>query len=321
MISRLLKNTFFFQVHLRSLSSSSHNKYSPKLRPRRSLLYVPGDSERKLKKVLKLNADCVCLDLEDGVALSRKAEARQLIPEFLENHKQDCKNEISVRVNSYESELVAKDTEAILNGKVLPDSIVLPKIESKNEITQFYNLVRQIKGDSFCIPIMILIESPIGLINVREIFETADRLTSGVKLTAVIFGSDDYLARLGAVRTKSRQELTYARQHIVTHAAAFGLQAIDIVHIDYTDLDSLRVEGKEGIEMGYSGKQIIHPTQIDVVHQVFAPAQHEIDWAEGLLVAYEEHQKSGTGAFTYMGRMIDRPLFLQAQNVIAKSIG
>ena len=321
MISRLLKNTFFIKLHLQPLSSSSHNTYSPRLRPRRSLLYVPGDSERKLTKVLKLNADCVCLDLEDGVAFSRKAEARQLIPNFLENHKESLKNEIAVRVNSYESELVAEDTKAILNGKVLPDSIILPKIESKQEITHFSNLVREIKGKEFCIPIMILIESPIGLINMREIFETADGLTSGVKLTAVIFGSDDYLARLGAVRTESRQELAYARQHIVTHASAFGIQAIDIVHINYTDLDSLRVEGKEGAEMGYSGKQIIHPTQIEVVHQVFAPAQHEIEWAKGLLIAYEEHQGSGRGAFTYMGRMIDRPLFLQAQNVIAKAIG
>ena len=319
MISRLLKNTFFFKVSVQSFSSSSQNKISPKLRPRRSLLYVPGDSERKLTKVLKLNADCVCLDLEDGVAFSHKGEARKLIPKFLEKHKQDLKNEIAVRVNSYESELVTEDTTAILNGKILPDSLVLPKIESRDQIIQFSNLVRQIRGEEFCIPIMILIESPIGLINVREIFETADRLTSGVKLTGVIFGSDDYLARLGAVRTQSRHELAYARQHIITNASAFGIQAIDIVHIDYRDLDSLRVEGKEGAEMGYTGKQIIHPTQIEVVHQAFTPAQHEIDWAKGLLIAYEQHQISGTGAFTHKGRMIDRPLFLQAQNVISKA--
>ncbi|KAI6652678.1 Citrate lyase subunit beta-like protein, mitochondrial isoform X1 [Oopsacas minuta] len=319
-ISRLIKYIQFYQIGSNSFSSTFPKQSSTQLRPRRTLLYVPGDSERKVTKVLGLNADCVCLDIEDGVALSRKAVARKLIPDFLEKHKHKCKYEVAVRVNSYESQLVEEDTRNILNGKILPDSLVLPKIESKDELTKFSELIREIKGEHFCIPIMILIESPIGLINIREIFETASRLTTSIQLTGVIFGSDDYLARLGAVRTESRNELIYARQHIVTYAAAFGLQAIDIVHIDYKDLQSLRVEGREGVEMGYSGKQIIHPTQIEVVHEVFAPSEKEIVWAKSLMGAYEEHEKSGKGAFTFEGRMIDRPLFLQAQNVIAKTI-
>ena len=315
-ISKLFKFNHFYQTALRT--SSSH-KQNP-VRPRRSLLYVPGDSERKLAKVLGLNADCVCLDIEDGVAFSRKEFARKLIPQFLETHKHECKHELAVRINSYESQLVEEDTQAILTGNILPDCIVLPKIESQYEIQKFSNLVHKIKGIDFCIPVMILIESPIGLLNLREILTTASRLKTGIQLTGVIFGSDDYLARLGAVRTESRNELVYARQHIVTHTAAYGIQAIDIVHIDYKDLDSLRVEGREGVEMGYTGKQIIHPMQIDPVHKIFSPTQKEIDYAKGLMVAFEEHEKSGKGAFTYQGRMIDRPLFLQARNVIAKTL-
>lgn len=315
-ISKLLKFNNFYQTALRTLSSQKQSS----VRPRRSLLYVPGDSERKLRKVLGLNADCVCLDIEDGVAFSRKEFARKLIPQFLETHKQECKHELAVRVNSYESQLVEEDTKAILNGKILPDCIILPKIESHDEIKRFSHLVSKIRGVEFRIPIMILIESPIGLLNLREILTTASQLKTGIQLTGVIFGSDDYLARLGAVRTESRNELTYARQHIVTHTAAYGVQAIDIVHIDYKDLDSLRVEAREGVEMGYTGKQIIHPMQIDPVHEIFAPTQQEIDWAKGLVAAFEEHDKSGKGAFTYQGRMIDRPLFLQARNIIAKSV-
>ena len=316
MISVVPKFTHIFTRQLRSVHTS---QAAAQLRPRRSLLYVPGDSERKLANVLTLNADCVCLDIEDGVAVSQKAQARKLIPQFLEKYKRSVKNELAVRVNSFESSLTEEDTVAILNGSVLPDSIVLPKIESKDEIQRFSELVTRIKGANFRIPIMFLVESPLGLINLREILETAVKLKSGVQMTGVIFGSDDYLARLGAVRTESRGELVYARQHIVTHAAAFGLQAIDIVHINFKDLDSLRVEGREGVEMGYTGKQIIHPTQIEVVHQIFTPSPQEVEWANGLLVAFEEHHSSGTGAFTYQGKMIDKPLFLQAQNVIAKA--
>ena len=314
-ISELLKFNHFYQNALRTLSSQKQNS----IPPRRSLLYVPGDSERKLAKVLGLNADCVCLDIEDGVALSRKEFARKLIPQFLETHKHECQNEIAVRVNSYESQLVEEDTQAILTGKILPDCIVLPKVESQDDIKKFSHLVHKIKGVDFCISTMILIESPIGLINLREILTTASQLNTGIQLTGVIFGSDDYLARLGALRTESRNELIYARQHIVTHTAAYGVQAIDIVHINYKDLDSLYVEGKEGVEMGYTGKQIIHPTQIEPVHKIFSPTQQEIDWAKGLMAAFEEHEKSGKGAFTYQERMIDRPLFLQARNVIAKT--
>jgi citrate lyase subunit beta-like protein len=121
----------------------------------------------------------------------------------------------------------------------------------------------------------------------------------------------------GATRTKAATELLYARQAVLTHAKAFGLQAIDLVNINYKDLDHLRQESREGAQMGFTGKQIIHPNQVAIVQEEFAPSPERIQYALELEEAFNSHQESGAGAFTFRDQMIDMPTMIQCQNVLA----
>ncbi len=147
------------------------------------------------------------------------------------------------------------------------------------------------------------------------------------------------MADIGAVRTKSCNELLYARQKLVTCAKAYGLQAIDLVHIDYKDLDGLAEKSLEGANMGFTGKQVclqivvyilyfaisrvfsqvIHPTQIPVVHKSFSPSPEKMEWATELIKAFRNHEESGKGAFTFRNSMIDMPLVKQAENIVIMS--
>lgn len=144
----------------------------------------------------------------------------------------------------------------------------------------------------------------------------AQRPGSLFDLSGLVFGSDDFCASLGATRTADSTEILYARQRCVLVAKAFGLQAIDMVHIDYRDAAGLRGQAEFGARMGYTGKQVIHPGQIDVVQAAFVPSAERVEWARGLLSAFEQHQRDGKGAFVYRNQMIDMPTRRQAQNVM-----
>lgn len=144
----------------------------------------------------------------------------------------------------------------------------------------------------------------------------AQRPDSLFDVAGLVFGSDDFCASMGATRTADSTEILYARQRCVLIAKAFGLQAIDMVHIDYKDAAGLRAQAEFGARMGYTGKQVIHPAQIDAVQAAFVPSAERVDWARGLLRAFEEHQHEGKGAFVYRNQMIDMPTMRQAQNVM-----
>lgn len=133
---------------------------------------------------------------------------------------------------------------------------------------------------------------------------------------AIVFGSDDLCASLGASRTSDSLELLYARQRVVLVAKAYGLQAIDMVHIDLQDNVGLREQAEFGARMGYTGKQVIHPAQLASVQEAFVPSAERVRWASGLLRAFEEHQRDGRGAFVYEQQMIDMPTRRQAQNIM-----
>eukprot|EP00074_Homo_sapiens_P097225 XP_016875892.1 citramalyl-CoA lyase, mitochondrial isoform X4 [Homo sapiens] len=138
----------------------------------------------------------------------------------------------------------------------------------------------------------------------------------GLFLDAVVFGGEDFRASIGATSSKETLDILYARQKIVVIAKAFGLQAIDLVYIDFRDGAGLLRQSREGAAMGFTGKQVIHPNQIAVVQEQFSPSPEKIKWAEELIAAFKEHQQLGKGAFTFQGSMIDMPLLKQAQNTV-----
>ncbi|XP_071113257.1 citramalyl-CoA lyase, mitochondrial-like isoform X1 [Haliotis cracherodii] len=287
--------------------------------PRRTLMYVPGHDVKKLRKVPNLGVDCAVLECEDGVALNKKAEARENIRQMLDEvdfSGVDC----ALRVNSVSSGLVEQDLKVIFKADRLPQTILLPKVDTVEDLTQFTDLLRAVTADrkGYCPYLLTYVESAQGVLNMQDVLQKARQYsTQGVfHMDGVVFGSDDFCADIGAVRTTDARELTYARQKVVMVAKAFRLQAIDLVFIDIKDTESLRHQSLEGARLGYTGKQVVHPGQVSTVRDAFTPSGERVQWAMELVAAFEQHQDSGKGAFTFHGNMIDMPLLLQAKNTL-----
>ncbi|ELU17285.1 hypothetical protein CAPTEDRAFT_220156 [Capitella teleta] len=307
---------------VRGFSSEACEKRS--YTPRRALTYVPGNDERKLMKIPSLNADCIVMDCEDGVALNRKDDARHMIVRMLKE-LEFGRSEPCVRVNSMSSGLTADDLNVVMKAETLPPTLLLPKVQSPQELDAFAAQLNASVGHLGSLPkdkkfnLIIYMETAVGLMNLVETCKRGHALCSegaDFVLDGIVFGSDDFCADIGASRTADAKELMYARQHMVTIAKAFSLHAIDLVHIDYKDLDALRKQSVEGARMGYTGKQVIHPSQIPVVQDAFKPSPERVEWATEMIRAFEEHQNSGKGAFTFRGSMIDMPSVLQARNIV-----
>ncbi|XP_056637509.1 citramalyl-CoA lyase, mitochondrial-like isoform X1 [Diorhabda sublineata] len=289
-------------------------------KPRRAILYVPGNDLKKINKIQSLTIDCVALDCEDGVALNKKDEARYTIRESLNRLIPDIKNktDIGVRINSVDSEICEKDLEVCLSGNYLPHTILLPKVEDSGQLHWFSDCIDKYIKQRDKINLIIFLESAKAFINISEICKTLVTLADKQKIipNSLVFGSDDYCASIGATRTEDATEVLYARQKLVLYAKAYNFQAIDMVYIKFKDLEGLIRQSEQGRHMGFTGKQVIHPDQIEVVQKSFSPTLVQVEWAKGLLRAFEEHQIKGIGAFTYEGSMIDMPTIKQAQNII-----
>lgn len=288
------------------------------MRARRGLLYMPGDDERKVRKAAGLGVDCVCMDMEDGVAADRKTEARSMIAAMLRS-VDFGRSERLVRINAAGTGFEEEDLAAILEAgpDVRPDGIVLPKVESADELRWLSaKIERAERAQGWSIGstvIIVLIETARGVVFAREI------LSSDRRLQAVIFGAEDLAGDIGMTRTREATEVLYARSAVVTHAAAFGLQAIDMVYVDFKDIEGLRVESLEGARMGFSGKQLIHPAQVGPAQEAFTPSAEAIEKALRLVEAFEANQRAGKGAFALDGKMVDMPILKAAQRVLERA--
>jgi len=283
-------------------------------------MYVPGSDWKKIGKIQTLTADSYILDCEDGVAMNKKEEARVNIARVLNENIVDFgKSECSVRVNSVDSGLCEIDLESIFSGPNLPKTLHLPKVESTQQLDWLASKLSKLVPPDEKINLIIFVESARSLLDMKELCQHGQILEkqgAPFILDGAVFGSDDFCADIGATRTTEASELMYARQHFVTVAKAFRLQAIDLVHIDFKDMEGLMRQSAEGARMGYTGKQVIHPIQIEVVQNAFTPSKEKIEWARQLVDAFDAHQMTGQGAFTFRGHMIDMPLLLQAKNVL-----
>ncbi|MCA2002495.1 MAG: CoA ester lyase, partial [Chloroflexi bacterium] len=206
------------------------------------------------------------------------------------------------------------DIEAVLPRQ--PDGIVIPKVESFEQVEWASRIIEAAElrygWQVNSIRVLIGVETARGILNLREI-------AAHPRLDAIIFGGEDFAASIGATRTKEATELLYARQAVVVACAANGLQAIDIVNIDYKDIESLRAEAEFGARLGYSGKQIIHPAQVEAVQTAFTPNEEAVAYARRIAETFEAHQKGGKGAYSLDGKMIDMPLFKSAQRVLERA--
>ena len=283
------------------------------MQPRRALLYMPGHDRHKIEKALSLGVDCICMDMEDGVAFHRKAEARTGIAAALQE-LDFGRSEKLARINAVGSGLESEDIQAVLPFR--PDGVVIPKVERPEQL-QWANEKIEAAELAYGWPLGSIrllagVETPKGILNLKEI-------ACQPRLEALIFGGEDYAAAVGATRTPGAEELLYARSAVVTACAAYGLQAIDMVSVNFQDLEALRREARFGAQLGYSGKQVIHPNQVGPVQEAFTPEEAAIASARRLVEAFALQQAQGAGAFALDGRMIDRPLVQAAQGVLERA--
>ncbi len=275
------------------------------MRSRRALLYMPGDDWRKIEKAASLNVDVICMDLEDGVASDQKEAARAMVVKALSELDFGQKERL-VRINQIGSGFDEDDLGRVLEAA--PDGIVLPKASSRDDVERVFEAIR--KSGKKQIPILAQIENAIGLVNIKEI------AAAGGPLDGLIFGAEDYSADVGAKRTPEAEEVLFARSTVVAHAAANGLQAIDMLWTDFKDADGLERLAQQGANLGFDGMQIIHPDQIEVVQQAYSPSAEEISKAERIIEAFGQAQAEGMGVFALDGKMVDMPIVKAAQRVV-----
>jgi citrate lyase subunit beta / citryl-CoA lyase len=296
----------------------------------RSLLFVPGDSERKQAKGLGTAADALILDLEDSVDIAQLPAARARVHELLVAQPDRTKQQLWVRVNALSSGLLLEDLAAVMAdaGEGGPDGIVLPKISSSQEIEEVahYLAAFEIRGARELGSTRLLVigtETPRGLLALPGY---PDKMTSTVskRLAGLTWGSEDLGAALGVTaRVESAGVLTppfqVARTTCLLTAAALGVQAIDGVHVDFRNTEGLARELDSARRDGFTGKLAIHPDQVDTINAAFMPTQAELAWARSVVAAFAA--APGAGVVSLEGKMIDRPHLVQAQRMLRDSPG
>ena len=251
------------------------------------------------------------------MAFDRKDYARELVTDVLDDTSlMFGTSELCVRINGLDKtnddNLALRDLEAVLQCKRL-SSIVVPKVEKVSDVCFVTEIIH---AHNRGIRILAAIESALGILNLRDIAETS--VQKGYPLETLIFASEDYCADIEAIRTPHATELIFARSQLVTTAKAYSLQAIDMVHIDFKDLEGLATECKEGRQLGFTGKQAIHPHQIPCIHQSFAPSKKEMEFAETVVKEFEAAEASGKGACVVDGIVVDLPVYKWARKIISQ---
>ena len=275
----------------------------------RSLIFVPGNNQRFLDKAKNLEADIVCFDLEDSVPLEEKESARHLIKEAL-TKRSEYKSEVYVRTNSPISGMVFDDLNEILQKGI--DGIVIPKVNNVSELKKIEKIMinmekkRKLKQTD----IIPSIESAEGVVNTYAIASSSKRIP------AIVFGVFDLLNDLGVEYTKQAEGAKYSRAKIPVDAKAAGKYAIDAIWQDLDDKPGLEQDCMMAKSLGYVGKSIIHPNQIEIAHRIFYPASWEIEWARKVIEAYTIAKQKKKGATKVDGKMIDEVHFKRAKALL-----
>ncbi len=278
----------------------------------RSLIFVPGNSTRFVDKAKTLAADIICFDLEDSVPANEKSVARKTIT-YAISRRQEYGKPVYVRINSPESGLVQADLKAAVHKGV--DGIVVPKVNDAQEIVKIKKQVAALEKSRKTgkIALMPSIETARGVVNAYQIAGTDDRIN------ALVFGVFDFLYDMRLDYDENDQAgYAYARTKVPVDARAAGVRAIDAIWQKIDDVEGLVRDATAARRLGYSGKSIIHPSQIEPVHRVFLPNKNEIEWAKQVVQALggAMEKGSGRGAVRLEGRMIDAVHYKQAKAIL-----
>jgi len=264
-------------------------------RPRRSLLYMPGSNPRVLEKARGLSADGLIIDLEDAVAVEAKEGARAIVAVALSAGGYGPR-ELVLRVNPLDSPWGHADLAA---AATLPiDGVLLPKVESADRVRLTISLLDAL-GAPERLAIWCMIETPLGVLAAREIAAASPRLA------ALVLGTSDLTKELHAVSTRDRLPLITSLGLVMLAARAFGLAILDGVHLDLSDEEGFAQSCRQGRELGFDGKTLIHPKQIPPANLAYAPSPEEIEWSRRVVAAYAEAEATGKGIVLVDGKLIE----------------
>lgn len=277
---------------------------------------TPASSSRMIEKAAdESRADVVILDLEDATAEGEKERARGVLVNSARALDWG-KKVLAVRVNPVGSKWFERDVQEVVTGLDRLDVVVLPKVDSPEQVMEADRLLLQLERDSSrqqgSVALEVLVESPRAVVRLEEIAQASSRLE------ALIFGVADYAALAGARLTDDMfTDYMYAKQRIVAVARAFDLAPIDCVTFRYKDLKATRIDADRAARMGFEGKWCIHPGQVSVVNDAFTPSDEAVEWARRVTKGFEEGQKSGRGAVVVEGEMVDMATVRVARRILS----
>jgi citrate lyase subunit beta/citryl-CoA lyase len=281
-------------------------------RPRRSVLYIPASNDKALAKLPELTCDAVIIDLEDAVAPADKIAAREKLTGIFANRPQHC--EMVVRVNALSSEWGADDLLAV--ARCEPDGILLPKVGKPRDILEAGDLL----DDNFApdeVKLWAMIETPRALLNIGAIAELGRDPAS--RLACFVTGTNDLINETGILATPDRRYLMPWLMQMVLAARAGGLDILDGVFNDFRDSDALARECAEAAAMGFDGKSLIHPAQIEAANRAFAPSAEAVAEARAVKDAFALTENAGKGVIALNGKMVERLHLAQAEKLLAKA--
>lgn len=280
-------------------------------RKRRSMLYVPGNNPAMLQQAGVYGADSVLLDLEDAVALNQKDSARILVRNMLK-YVNYYGAEVSVRINTLSTPFGIYDLETIV--PLQPHSIRVPKAETVEEVAELIKQVERIENEHNLphdqMGIHVMIETALGVQNVFDIAKFSKRID------AITIGGQDLTADMNIASTKDAVGIDFARKRIVMAAKANGIDAIDTVFIDVDDHEGLKKDTEYAKKIGFTGKAVINPRQIEIIHDVYQPTETEIRKSLKIYKAFLKNKKAGIGVFAVDGKMIDKPVMQRAEHIL-----
>ncbi|MCX8022533.1 MAG: CoA ester lyase [Syntrophorhabdaceae bacterium] len=278
----------------------------------RSVFYVPGNNESFIKKAPTLPADIITLDLEDSVPPAEKAKAREMVRENLK-FAGSGGSAVYVRVNNWETLMTNDDLEAVVHEGL--SGICLAKCGHPDDVRRLdwklEELERRRGLPVGSIAVQLLCETAKGVINAYPSAIASKRVNS------LIFGAVDYTKDMRVKLTSEGVEQFYARSHVAVAARAAGCIAIDCPFVAFQDVEAFEKSTREGRQMGYEGRMLIHPNQIEPANRIYAPSPEDIEWAQGVVKVFEEEGiAKGAAAVSYKGKMVDTPVYENARTIL-----
>jgi citrate lyase subunit beta/citryl-CoA lyase len=269
------------------------------LRPRRSVLYMPGSNARALEKARQLAADALILDLEDAVAPDAKATARKQVADAVAGGGYG-QRELVIRINGLDTPWGQDDLIAAIAAK--PDAILLPKMSSPVEVQRVSDAMRQ-RGATPAMQLWAMLETPAGVVNASQI--TAAARHAGSRLACLVMGLNDLFKETRATLDAGRTAALYWLSACLTAARAHGLEIIDGVYNNFRDVDGYRRECVQGRMLGFDGKTLIHPDQIALANEIFSPSADDVASARKIVAAFQLPENKGKGVINLDGRMVE----------------